>query len=136
ASGRKEDAVRTRRRELAILDKALGVGDPLTHRAARRLEEIGPDGAARSGLFQIILARTLAEAEALLARINQGESFDEVARAHPIDPSAPERGYFRANLPDLRAELRRQLEKLAQGQVSGTFEMNGAWAIVRKVQEP
>jgi tetratricopeptide (TPR) repeat protein len=136
ASGRKEDGVRSYQRALAILEKALGAGDPRTHRVARRLEEIGPDGAARSGLFQIILARTLVEAEALLDRISKGETFDEVARAHSIDPSAPERGYFRAKLPDLREELRRQLEKLAQGQVSGVFECNGAWAIVRKVQEP
>src|SRR5207249_12339134 len=119
-----------------------GPGDALTRDTARRLGELSgvedsaPAGANRLGVYQIIMVRTKSEADHLLERIKKGGNFEELALAHSVDPTAPERGYFKAQIGDLREELRSQLERLDAGQVSTVFELNNQWAIVKKIKSP
>ena len=141
AQGRRDEAVRIYQRALAMLEKALGPGDALTRETARRLGELSaktedsaPAGADRLGVYQIIMVRTKSEADHLLERIKKGENFDELALAHSLDPTAPERGYFKAKTGDLREELRSRLERLDEGEVSEVFDLNNNWAIVKKIK--
>ena len=56
--------------------------------------------------LRLIAVKTEAEATSLLAQIRSGQPFEEVAKAHSVDPSAKDGGYLGIfRLADLKADL-------------------------------
>jgi len=145
AQDRSEDAAQVFRKAVAMLERTLGRDHPLTTETIKRFGALGGKGTGQDsglaaadplGVFQIILVRSRAEADKLLNRIQNGEKFDDLALAYSIDPTAPNGGYFKSKISDLREELRSRLEQLREGQVSMVFEFKNQWAIVKRIQDP
>jgi parvulin-like peptidyl-prolyl isomerase len=88
------------------------------------------------GEYQIVVVKTQAEAEELHRKITVGESFEDLARAHSVDPSAALGGFLHANPSELNEELRAQLARLPSGGLSPVFGLRRQWAIVRKIRDP
>ena len=66
--------------------------------------------------FRIIVVSSADAAESMLDRLNRGVSFESLARAESIDPSAGQGGLVGpVALSDLRPELRNVLQALAPG---------------------
>src|SRR5688572_10076577 len=71
--------------------------------------------------IRLIAVRTESEAGALRAQFQAGKSFEVLARAHSIDPSASAGGYMGLLwLSDLRPEFQRALSGLLPGRMSPT----------------
>ncbi|HEY6448499.1 MAG TPA: FG-GAP-like repeat-containing protein [Acidobacteriaceae bacterium] len=82
--------------------------------------------------LQVIVVRTQAEAEQVLARLKHGEDFAQVARAVSIDPNASSGGYVRGADPAaLRPELRRALAALQPGEISAPIAVGAAFVFVK-----
>jgi TPR repeat protein len=87
----------------------------------------------RIGL-RLILVKTEAEAAALLARITEGDSFEELARRFSIDPSAPSAGFIGFFDPiELKRELQTALAVTLPGRVSGVVKLNSAFALLYRL---
>jgi tetratricopeptide (TPR) repeat protein len=134
ARGTGEQAITTYRQALATLEKTVGAQDPLAIDAREQLSELS--GAAdQRGQFQILVVRQKPEAEELRRRVEQGESFADLAARYSVDPNRSNGGYVRARAAELRPELRAALEGLKPRQVSAAFQLGGNWAIVKKITE-
>jgi parvulin-like peptidyl-prolyl isomerase len=111
-----------------VLEEKLGAQDPLAVEIRERLNELA------ASEYQILVVRTREDAEALRKRVEAGEDLAALATEHSIDPHASNGGRFRARPSDLREELRRELDRLAVGKLSGVFPLAGNWAIIKKIR--
>jgi tetratricopeptide (TPR) repeat protein len=69
--------------------------------------------------LRVIDVRTEAEAAGLFSQIQSGQVFEEIAKAHSVDPSAKDGGYLGLfRLSDLKADLQRVVIGLKPGQIS------------------
>ncbi len=76
--------------------------------------------------------RARAQAEALLARLRAGESFDELARGNSQAPEAAQGGSLGSvPLGAMDSTLQTAVQALAPGQISDVIEMQGAFLILR-----
>lgn len=135
ARRRSAQATETYQQALTLLEKTVGAQDPLAVETREQLRRLS-GGDATLGEYQILLARTKEEAEALRNRIGAGEDFAALATRHSIDPNASNGGYFRVRSSELRKELRAEVDRLGVGQVSAAFPLAGNWAIIKKISEP
>ena len=84
--------------------------------------------------LRLIAVRTEAEAAALLHQIRSGQSFDAVAKAHSIDPSAKDGGYLGLfRITDLKAELQRAVTPLNPGEISPVTLISGEFLILQRL---
>jgi tetratricopeptide (TPR) repeat protein len=68
------------------------------------------------------------------ARLNQGDSFYEVAKTMSVDSSAPIGGYMgMRRVSDLSPALQKAASDLDYGENSGVLEENGRWSIVGRL---
>lgn len=125
AQGRSRVAIETYRRALAVLEKTVGPQDPLAIETRERLNELTLT-IQTLGEYQILVVRTKEEAEELRRKVEAGGNLAELAARHSIDPHASQ----------LRDELRRELDRIAVGQLSAVFPLAGNWAIVKKISAP
>jgi tetratricopeptide (TPR) repeat protein len=125
AQGRSKLAIETYRRALAVLEKTVGPQDPLAIETRERLNELTLT-IQTLGEYQILVVRTKEEAEELRRKVEAGGNLGELAARHSIDPHASQ----------LRDELRRELDRIAVGQLSAVFPLAGNWAIVKKISAP
>jgi tetratricopeptide (TPR) repeat protein len=125
AQGKSRLAIERYRRALAVLEKTVGAQDPLAIETREQLKEL-TDAVEKLGEYQILVVRTKEEAEELRRKVEAGGNLAELAARHSIDPHAPE----------LRDELRIQLDRIGAGQVSPIFPLAGNWAIVKKISAP
>ena len=87
----------------------------------------------RIGL-RLITVRTEGEAASLLNQIQSGQSFEAIARAHSIDPSAKDGGYLGLfRLTDLKADLQRAVIRLTPGQISPVTSIGGEFLILQRL---
>jgi tetratricopeptide (TPR) repeat protein len=87
----------------------------------------------RIGL-RLIAVRTEAEAASLRNQIQSGQSFEEIARAHSIDPSSKEGGYVGLiRLADLDADLQRAVKALTPGQISPVTPIGREFLILQRL---
>jgi len=87
--------------------------------------------------FRLIVVSARDRAEALLAEIRAGASFEALARTESSDPSAGQGGLIGpVALSELRAELRETLRDLRIGDVHGVLELPTGYAIVQRVGDP
>ena len=85
---------------------------------------------------RMILLRTSEEARQVLANLQRGEDFAELAKKHSIDSTGPAGGYLgKVKLSDLRPEIQEALKGLAAGQVSGVVETSGGYMILKVLKE-
>ncbi len=85
---------------------------------------------------RMILLRTSEEARQVLANLQRGEDFAELAKKHSIDSTGPAGGYLgKVKLSDLRPEIQEALKGLAAGQVSGVVETSGGYMILKVLEE-
>ena len=90
-----------------------------------------PQAADLIGLRLIVL-RTEAEAADILARMQAGEKFEDLARNHSVDSSASAGGYLGTfTIGQLRRELHTAVKDLSPGQVSGLVRMGGQFALIQ-----
>ena len=88
---------------------------------------------SRVGL-RLIAVRTEAEAAALRAQIQTGVSFEELAKAHSIDPSGKAGGYMGlVQLSDLKPEFQRALDGLPPGRVSPVTRVDGEFVLLQRL---
>ena len=86
--------------------------------------------------MRVILVRTAKEARQVLARLQHGEDFAELAKKHSIDSSGPEGGYLgKEKLSDLRPEIQEALKDLPPGQVSGVVQTPAGYMILKVLEE-
>jgi tetratricopeptide (TPR) repeat protein len=125
AQGRSKLAIETYRRALAVFEKTVGPQDPLAIETRERLNQLTLT-IQTLGEYQILVVRTKEEAEELRRKVEAGGNLGELAARHSIDPHASQ----------LRDELRRELDRIAVGQLSAVFPLAGNWAIVKKISAP
>src|SRR5947207_2559771 len=90
-----------------------------------------PQAADPIGLRLIIL-KTEAEAGAVLARMQAGEKFEDLARAHSVDPTASAGGYLGTfTIGQLRPDFQTAVKDLPSGQVSGIVRIGGQFALLQ-----
>ena len=78
--------------------------------------------ATEEHVLEIIVGKSIEEAEAIRVRIKAGESFEELALRYSIDPSAAEGGYLgKVKVDGLRPEVQDAVKGLATGDVSAVF---------------
>jgi hypothetical protein len=86
--------------------------------------------------FRIIVVSSADAAESMLDRLNRGASFESLARAESIDPSAGQGGLVGpVALSDLRPELRNVLQALAPGANSPIVRIPLGYAIVQRLPQ-
>ena len=84
--------------------------------------------------LRLIAVRTQAEAASLRNQIESGQTFEAVAKAHSIDPSAKDGGYLGLfRLTDLRAELQRAVTPLKPGEVSPVTLIGGEFLLIQRL---
>lgn len=77
-------------------------------------------------------AAARAKAEALLARVRQGESFEAVADSESVDPAAREGGYLgRVPVESLSPDYRTVLQSLEPGGITPVLEGEEGFSILR-----
>src|SRR5437870_5768751 len=85
---------------------------------------------------RLIAVRAEAEAAGLRAQIQAGTSFESLAKAHSIDPSASSGGYLGIlHLADLRPEFQRALQGLAPGRVSSVTAVDREFVLLQRLSE-
>ncbi len=85
---------------------------------------------------RMILLRTSEEARQVLANLQRGEDFAELAKKHSIDSTGSAGGYLgKVKLSDLRPEIQEALQGLAAGQVSGVVQTSGGYMILKVLKE-
>jgi len=93
--------------------------------------------ATEERVLELILVKTSQEAEAILARIKAGDSFERLALRHSIDPSATVGGYLgKVKLEDLRPEFQEAVKSVATGEVSAAFPVASGHAILKVLERP
>jgi tetratricopeptide (TPR) repeat protein len=84
--------------------------------------------------LRLIAVRTEVEAAGLRNRIQSGEAFPAVAKAHSIDPSAKDGGYLGVfRITDLKTELQRAVTPLKPGEVSPVTFISGEFLILQRL---
>jgi tetratricopeptide (TPR) repeat protein len=87
-----------------------------------------------SEYLRLIATNSSASASGAKMRLNQGESFYDVARQLSTDPSAAIGGYLgRKTLSDLATDLAQEAARLKHSEVSGVIESNGRWVILQRL---
>ena len=90
-----------------------------------------PQGVEPVGLRLIVL-RTESDAASVLARLQSGEKFDEVARTQSIDSTASAGGYLGVlAIGQLRPEFQAALEGLTPGRHSGIARIGRQFALLQ-----
>ena len=85
---------------------------------------------------RMILLRTSEEARKVLASLQRGGDFAELAQKHSIDSTRPQGGYLgKVKLSDLRPEIREALKELPAGQVSGVVQTPAGYMILKVLEE-
>src|SRR5712691_3830004 len=83
-----------------------------------------------------IVVKTEAQARDLRARIQKGESFEELARKYSADASATAGGYLGTfAVADLRKELQAGITGLHPGDVSPVLRVNGDYVLLQLLRE-
>ena len=86
--------------------------------------------------LQMILVRSPAEAQEVLARLRRGEDFGQVAKKHSIDATRANGGYLgKVQVRDLRPELRNALRGVQPGRLSEVIETPAGLMILRILTE-
>ncbi len=84
--------------------------------------------------LRLIAVRTPAEAASLRLRIQAGVSFEELAKAHSIAPSASTGGFIGFLRPsDLRPEFQTALEGVKPGQISAVTSVDGEFLLLQRL---
>jgi tetratricopeptide (TPR) repeat protein len=84
--------------------------------------------------LRLIAVRTEAEAASLRNRIQSGQSFEEIAKAHSIDPSSKDGGYVGLiRLADLNDDLQRAVKGLTPGQISPVTSIGREFLILQRL---
>jgi tetratricopeptide (TPR) repeat protein len=84
--------------------------------------------------LRLIAVRTEAEATSLLNQIRSGQSFEAIAQAHSVDPSAKDGGYLGLfRIADLKADLQRAVLGLMPGQISSVTPGGGEFLILQRL---
>src|SRR5205823_1948837 len=82
--------------------------------------------------LQIIVVKQPWEAEAIIDRLNAGESFDKLAQEYSIDPSDSRGGYIpQTSLVALRPEVGNAVQALRSGQLTDVVKTPFGHAIIR-----
>lgn len=82
--------------------------------------------------LQVIVVRSAEEARHVLAELENGEDFGELAKKLSIDPTADSGGYMgRVDPDELRAELRDAVKTLRPGTYSAVVHIPSGYTIVR-----
>jgi len=85
--------------------------------------------------FRLIIVSSAERASQLLEQVKQGASFEKLAQAESLDPSAAQGGLIGPiALSELRADLQAALRPLAIGAVSGVLQLPTGFAVVQRVQ--
>src|SRR5213594_549110 len=91
---------------------------------------------AQSVGLRIIAVKTEAQARDLRARLQKGESFEELARKYSSDASAPAGGYLGTfAVTDLRKEYQDGLSGLRPGDVTPILFVNGDYVLLQLVKQ-
>jgi tetratricopeptide (TPR) repeat protein len=86
--------------------------------------------------LRVLSVRSEAEASDLRARIQAGESFDEIARKYSTDPSAGAGGYLgKVALRDLRKEFQDALQGLEPDEVSRVIKIGEDFFLLRRITD-
>jgi tetratricopeptide (TPR) repeat protein len=89
---------------------------------------------AESVGLRLIEVRSEAEAAGIRAQVQNGASFDALARAHSVHASASVGGYLGLlQLTDLKPELQKVLNGLAPGRISAVTPLDGAFAVFQRL---
>jgi FG-GAP-like repeat/ASPIC and UnbV/PPIC-type PPIASE domain len=101
-----------------------------THSA---LTQSGPNvTATHEVILQKIVVRTRAEAEYLLQRLNNGESFSQLAREYSVDASGPKGGNLGAvRITNLSLELKQALQGVCAGEVTSIVKSDSGYCILK-----
>jgi len=84
--------------------------------------------------LRLIAVKTSAEAASLRLRIQGGASFEELAKAHSIGPSASTGGFIGLMRPsDLRREFQTALEGVKPGQISAVTSVDGEFLLLQRL---
>jgi tetratricopeptide (TPR) repeat protein len=88
-------------------------------------------------ILEIILVKSKPEADAILAKIQAGESFELLASRNSIDPTAPDGGYLgQIKTEYLLAELREALKNVGADGISSVFPASGCYMILKVLATP
>jgi tetratricopeptide (TPR) repeat protein len=88
-------------------------------------------------ILEILLVKTKPEADAILAKIQAGESFELLASRHSIDPTAPDGGYLgQIKTEYLKAELKEALKNVGVEGVTSVFPASGGYMILKVLARP
>jgi hypothetical protein len=83
-------------------------------------------------ILQKIVVRSRAKAEYVLHRLNDGESFSELAREYSIDATGPRGGNLgTTRLTSLRPELREALQGVSAGEVTSIVKSAPGYCILK-----
>ena len=84
--------------------------------------------------LRLIEVRSEAEAAGILAQVQNGASFEALAKAHSVHASASAGGYLGLLQPtDLKAELQQALKGLAPGRISAVTPLDGGFALFQRL---
>jgi tetratricopeptide (TPR) repeat protein len=84
--------------------------------------------------IRLISVKSEAEATNLFNQIQSGQSFEEIAKAHSMDPSAKDGGFLGTfRLTDLKADLQRIVTGLKPGQISPATAIGGEFLILQRL---
>src|SRR5437867_9569831 len=96
----------------------------------------GALAAAQNLGLRMIIVKTEAQARDLRARIQKGESFEELARKYSAGTSAAAGGYLGAfAFADLRKEFQDGLSGLRPGDVSPVLRVNDDYLLLQVLKE-
>jgi tetratricopeptide (TPR) repeat protein len=102
--------------------------------AASRQVSAPPDRPPDLISLRIIVVGTAAEAEEVIARVRDGESFADLAKALSIDPTAERGGELgRVSRSALRPDLRTAVDGVLPGHVSGVVRVPTGYAVLQIV---
>ncbi len=90
-----------------------------------------------TAFLRIIVVSSLDQAQQILARLNKGENFADIARKESVDTTAPDGGSLgTVAISSLRPELRDALVGLAPGQISPIVKSPLGFAILKIDTDP
>jgi tetratricopeptide (TPR) repeat protein len=84
------------------------------------------------GVYQVIVLRSLEEAQHAVERLQKGDDFSKLAKEISVDPTADQGGYLGKFAPSaLRAELRDALQGIEPGQITPIVHLPSGYAILK-----
>ena len=82
--------------------------------------------------IRMIIVRTEAEANDIVARVQAGEKFQDLATSRSVDPSARAGGYLGVfAIGQLRPEFQSALDGISPGQISRIARLSGGFAVLQ-----